>query len=224
MKVAIISDLHANHEALKAISDDIAEADAVLCLGDLLGYYCQVNETMDWVREHVTHCVLGNHDHFVLHGCPEGVPPAVRFGIEFAAKTLKPDHAAWLGQLPQTWEGRLDDRAFLLVHGSPWDPLGDYLYEDNPRLAELARLDFDLIAFGQTHRFVHRCDGNHVHLNPGAVGQSRDRDTLACACAVMFDTRTMKIERLIKKFDAHVLLRQAQAHGAGPWIEKYLVT
>jgi putative phosphoesterase len=223
MKVAIISDLHANHEALKAISDDIAQADAIFCLGDLLGYYCQVNETMDWVREHVTHCVLGNHDHFVLHGCPEHEPPAVRFGVEFATKTLDADHASWLRRLPLRCEGQLDNRSFLLVHGSPWDPLGDYLYEDNPRLAELAHLDFDLIAFGQTHRFVHRCDEKHVHLNPGAVGQSRDRDTLACACAVMLDTRTMEIQRLIKKFDARAVLRLAHAHGAGSWIEKYLV-
>ena len=223
MKVAIISDLHANYEALEAISDDLAQADAVLCLGDLLGYYCQVNETMDWVRAHVTHCVLGNHDHFVLHGCPERVPPAVRFGVEFAAKTLDADHAAWLRTLPLTYEGRLDDRSFLLAHGSPWDPLGDYLYEDNPRLAELAHLNFDLIAFGQTHRFAHRCHERHVHLNPGAVGQSRDHDTFACACAVMLDTRTMEIQRLIKKFDAHAVLRLAHACGAGPWIEKHLV-
>ena len=223
MKVAIISDLHANYEALEAISDDLAQVDVVLCLGDLLGYYCQVNETMDWVRTHVTHCVLGNHDHYILHGCPENVPPPVRFGVEFAAKTLDAGHAAWLRQLPLTWEGRLDDRSFLLVHGSPWDPLGDYLYEDNPRLAELAQLDFNVIAFGQTHRFVHQGYGNRIRLNPGAVGQSRDRDTLACACAVMLDTRTMEIQRLIRKFDAQAVLRLARANGAGPWIEKHLV-
>lgn len=223
MKVAILSDLHSNFEALHALSDDLAQADAVLCLGDLLGYYCQVNETMAWVRQHVTHCVLGNHDHYVLHGCPENLPPAARFGAEFAARTLDPGHAAWLRQLPLTWEGRLDNRSFLLVHGSPWDPLGDYLYEDNPRLGELAQFDFDVIAFGQTHRFVHRQPGNHLHINPGAVGQSRDRATLAYACAVMLDTRTMEIQRLIRKFDPEPVLHLARAHGAGPWINKYLV-
>ncbi len=206
-----------------AISDDIVQADAIVCLGDLLGYYCQVNETMDWVREHVTHCVIGNHDHFVLHGCPESVPPAVRFGVEFAAKTLDREHASWMGQLPLTSEGLLDNRSFLLVHGSPWDPLGGYLYEDNPRLTELADLNFSLIAFGQTHRFVYRCDEKHVHLNPGSVGQSRDRDSVACACAVMLDTRTMKIERIIRKFDPAVVLSLAYEQGAGPWIEKHLL-
>jgi len=224
MKVAILSDLHANFEAVQAIAEDLQQADAVLCLGDLLGYYCQVNETMDWVRQHVTHCVLGNHDHYVLHGCPENLPPAVRFGAEFASRTLAPAHAAWLRQLPLTWTGRLDGRSFLLVHGSPWDPLGDYLYEDNPRLAELAQFDVDVIAFGQTHRFVQRQLGNRVHLNPGAVGQSRDRETIACACAVMLDTRTMAIQRLIRKFDIQPVLRLARSHGAGPWIEKHLIS
>lgn len=224
MQVAIISDLHANYEAVRAIAGDLAQADAVLCLGDVLGYYCQVNETMDWVRENVTHCVLGNHDHHVLHGCPEHLPPAVRFGADFAARNLAPEHAGWLRQLPLTWEGRLDDRTFLLVHGSPWNPLEDYLYENNPRLAELAGLKFDMVAFGQTHRFFERRHEMHLHLNPGAVGQSRDRETLGCACAVMLDTRTMEIRRLIRKFDAMAVVSLAQEHGAGPWIEKHLIS
>jgi len=223
MKVALISDLHASYEAVQAIAGDLAQADAVLCLGDLLGYYCQVNETMAWVRAHVTHCVLGNHDHFILHGCPEAMPAAVRFGVEFAARTLDASHADWLRQLPLKWEGRLDGRSFLLVHGSPWDPLGGYLYEDSPKLADLAALDFDVIAFGQTHRFVERRVGNRLHINPGSVGQSRDRETLACACAVILDTRTMEIQRLARKYDAEDVLRLARTNGAGAWIDKHLV-
>ena len=223
MKVAVLSDLHANFEAVQAIAGEVQKADAVLCLGDLLGYYCQVNETMDWVRQHVTHCVLGNHDDYILHGCPENLPPAVRFGAEFAVRTLDPDHASWLRQLPLKLEGRLDGRSFLLVHGSPWDPLGGYLYEDSPQLAELAQFNLDLIAFGQTHRFIQRQIGNHLHLNPGAVGQSRDPATLACACAVMLDTHTMEIERLIRPYDAPTVIRLARAQGAGAWIEKHLV-
>lgn len=224
MQVAIISDLHANYEAVQAIAGDLAKADAILCLGDLLGYYCQVNETMDWVREHVTHCVLGNHDHYVLHGCPEHLPPAVRFGADFAARNLTPGHADWLRQLPLTREVRLDERTFLLVHGSPWKPLEDYLYGDNPRLAELAGLNFDIIAFGHTHRFfAHRHEKN-LCFNPGAVGQSRDRETMGCACAVMLDTRTMEIRRLIQRFDVRSVVSLAQEHGAGPWIEKHLIS
>lgn len=223
MKVAIISDLHANYEALCAISNDLAQVDAVLCLGDLLGYYCQVNETMDWVREHVTHCVLGNHDHFVLHGCPNSLPPAVRFGADFATRHLAPDHVVWLRQLPLTRTVRLDDRSFLLVHGSPWNPLDDYLYEDHPRLADLIRLDFDVIAFGQTHRFFQRRHENHLHINPGAIGQSRDRETLGCACAVMLDTCTMETQRLTRRYDTSAVMRLGRDHGAGSWIEKYLV-
>jgi len=222
MKVAVLSDLHSNYEAVKAVAEDVLQADVVVCLGDVVGYYCQVNETVDWVREHVTHCVLGNHDHYALHGCPENVPPAVRFGAEFAGKTLMASHREWLRQLPLKWEGRLGDRSFLLVHGSPWDPLGDYLYEDNPRLAELPQLDFDVIAFGQTHRFLQRRQGNRVQVNPGAVGQSRDRETLACACAVILDTGTMEIQRLTPKYDASTVIRLARAQGAGDWIEKYL--
>jgi putative phosphoesterase len=223
MKVAIISDLHANFEAVKALQGDLERADMVVCLGDLLGYYCQVNETMDWVRAHVTHCVLGNHDHYVLHGCPESLPPAVHFGAAFAARVLDRAHADWLRQLPLAWKGRVGGRSCLLVHGSPADPLGGYLYPDSPALADLERLDFDVIAFGQTHRFVERRHGNRLHLNPGAVGQSRDHETLGRACAVMLDTDTLAVDRLIRPFAAQTVVQLARASGAGHWIEKHLL-
>lgn len=223
MKLAIISDLHANFEAIEAISADLARADAILCLGDVLGYYTQVNETMDWVRSRVTHCILGNHDHFVLHGCPPCCPDAVRFGVDIAVESLDSNHADWLAKLPLTWQGTLDGCSMLLVHGSPWNPLTDYLYADHPRLGELDALEPCVVAFGQTHRFLERRSAGRLRINPGAVGQSRDIATRACACAVMLDTRSLEVTRVIRPYDASRVVQLSAGRGAGPWIGKHLL-
>lgn len=222
MRVAILSDLHANFEAARALEPHLAEVDQVLCLGDILGYYTQVNEIMDWVREHVDICVLGNHDAFILAGCPANLPPAVTFGVEHAVQTLEDDHAQWLRQVPLSWGGVIGGERLLLCHGSPWKPLADYLYADNERLNDLHEFDYELIAFGQTHRFFQRQTETQLVLNPGAVGQSRDQDTLGMATAAIVDLRSRGVERLIEPYNYSKVLTLARRHGAGDWVDKHM--
>ena len=112
MRLALISDIHANFEALRALSDVLAEADQVLCLGDLVGYYCQVNEVIDYLRSLNALCLMGNHDNFLLHGYPPDALPAVRFGIEFADRVIDAGHRQWLASLPLAWGGFLGGRSF----------------------------------------------------------------------------------------------------------------
>jgi putative phosphoesterase len=222
VKLALISDLHANYEALQAVAEDVVEADVVACAGDLLGYYCQVNETLEWVRANVDYCVLGNHDHYVLNGCPDSAPPAVRFGVEFARRNIDPQHFDWLGHLSLTTEFSAGGKSFYLVHGSPWSPLEDYLYVDSPKIEELFAMSPDVIAFGQTHRFFSRNIGGRLRLNPGSVGQSRDPHTSGDACAVVLDTATLEVTRVVRPYDNSSVERLAREHGAGEWIQKFM--
>jgi putative phosphoesterase len=222
MRLAIISDIHANFEALRALADDLAGADRVLCLGDLVGYYCQVNEALDYVRGLDALCVIGNHDSFLLHGCPPDAPPAVQFGIEFADRVIANDHRQWLSGLPLVWAGIIDGRSFLLTHGSPWRPLDDYLYSDTPALGQLDAFAYDVIAFGQTHRAFWRLDRKPYLLNPGSIGQSRDARTRGYACALMLDTATMAVEPLERAFDVGWVMDLATRNGAGIWVSKHL--
>lgn len=221
MRLALVSDIHANFEALRALSDVFENVDQVLCLGDLVGYYCQVNEVLDFVRSSRGLCILGNHDSFLLRGCPPDASKAVRFGIEFAERVISDDHRKWLASLPLTWSGFLGGRSVLLTHGSPWRPLTDYLYADNPALAQLDAFDYDVIAFGQTHRVLQRLERRPYLLNPGSVGQSRDEK--ARACALVWDTVTMTVERVERTFDVARVVALARQNGAGEWVSKYLV-
>jgi predicted phosphodiesterase len=163
--------------------------------------------------------VLGNHDSFLLHGCPPDANDAVRFGIEYADRVITADHRAWLAQLPLTWGGALGGRSILIAHGSPWRPLADYLYIDSPLLAGLDAFDYDVIAFGQTHRALVRDERQPCLLNPGSVGQSRDMPGRACALAL--ETDTMVVTRLERPYDSAPMITMARHQGAGDWITKH---
>ena len=84
MRVAVISDIHANAVALRSIEEVLEQADVIMCLGDFVGYYCEVNEVIDIMRSLDAISVLGNHDDFLLRGCKDSAPDHVKWGIEYA--------------------------------------------------------------------------------------------------------------------------------------------
>jgi predicted phosphodiesterase len=229
MRAIILSDIHANFEALKKLGSAVQDADLRICLGDVIGYYCQVNEVVDFVRRYDFLCIRGNHDDFLTAGCPAGASDAVRFGIEYADRIIDPDHRRWLAGLPLIWGGFLggessDDRcSVLLCHGSPWQPLRDYIYADSPLLPQLEHFSFDLIAFGQTHRPIAIDHGSRTLLNPGSVGQSRHRYAVACAASLDISSRPC-ISMIETAYDTGPVIRMAIQAGAGDWIRKHLVS
>lgn len=220
MRVVVIGDVHANVEALTALADLLDDADQIVCVGDVVGYYCQVNEAICAIRERNVLCVAGNHDRFVLR--PVVVPnnPAVQFGIEFAASVITQENRHWLAELPLTWGGDIGGLTWLLFHGSPWRPTTDYIYPDSPLLPRLAEFDYDIISFGQTHIPTYHGDDRPVLLNPGSVGQSRHRPGLACAAVV--DTDSLTVDMVERPYDFAPVLELAREHGAGRWITKHL--
>jgi len=219
--ILVISDIHANYEALKVLKPAIHEADHVICLGDFVGYYCQVNEILEFVRNIPMTCVRGNHDEYLLSGCPSSVPDAVRFGIDYADRVIDASHREWLKTLPLVWGGMIAERSVLLSHGSPFRPLTDYLYADRIEGLPLGQFDFDLIAFGQTHRPFENATGRPKLLNPGSVGQSRHRPCVVSAARL--DAETMAVEFLEYPYDASEVLSRARKNGAAGWIVKHLV-
>lgn len=218
MQIALVSDIHANLDGLVAIAETLRAADLVVCLGDYVGYYCQVNEALDFVRGLNALCIMGNHDRFLLHGCPESANDAVRFGIDYADRVIDGEHRAWLASLPWAWGGILGERSWFLVHGSPWDALGDYLYEDALRLRLLDEFNFDVIAFGQTHRPYMRSSKRPLLINPGSVGQSRHAP--ARVTAVCVDTESLHCQLTERCYDHRRVVEQARRCGAGDWIDK----
>jgi predicted phosphodiesterase len=209
--IALISDIHANMPALQAVLRDIdslGTVERIYCLGDVIGYGPQPQECLDLVTQRCSLILMGNHEHAVLYGS-FGFHPAAKRAIDWTRETLKaiPSQvqrkALWylLENLPVRHE--IGD--VLLVHGSPRDPVMEYVLEsdlwegsDPTKMDEIFSSFPRLCFVGHTHRpgvFTEdRCflpsadlpsgydvsDGNKYLINIGSVGQPRDRDPRSC--------------------------------------------
>jgi predicted phosphodiesterase len=226
--LAIISDLHANLEAVTAVLDDIREqkVDKIVCLGDVVGYGPDPAPVADLVHERCETVIEGNHDEALLRG-PLGFNiPATRV-IEWTVEQLKPSFFSgldlrrrwdWLTSLPQT--ARLGDD--LLVHGSPIDPTSGYIlahelaFGPNEKFEQIFEHTQRLIFCGHTHLpciitddFETRDSASLQNewtwekgkaiVNVGSVGQPRDHDNRACY--VLFDGKKVVWRRVPYAFE-----------------------
>jgi putative phosphoesterase len=184
MRILIISDIHSNWVALEEVIRT-EKFDACLCPGDLVDYGCEPAPVVDWVREHAAACVRGNHDHAVAEKI---LPKEGGTGMRQLAYATRPlhweqlsqDQITWLRDLPTMQFIELDGVRFFLVHGTPRDPLEEYL---GPRKegweVRLNSIDADYVCVGHTHLpFVLPLKGKTV-INPGSVGQPRNLDPRA---------------------------------------------
>ncbi len=179
MKILILADIHANWEALSTFASIETSWDACLFLGDLVDYGVTPGPCIDWVRTHATAWVRGNHDHAVA----QRVPARGGTGYRALAAATRPLHwdclndvqMGFLARMPVTKYVTFGDLTFFLVHGTPHDPLDEYL-SGNPTLWQkrLENIEADFVCVGHTHLPFHlELDGMQV-LNPGSIGQPRD--------------------------------------------------
>ncbi len=181
MKILILADIHSNWEALSALIAREASWDACLVIGDIVDYGVTPGPCIDWVRNHATAWVRGNHDHAVA----QRVPARGGSGYRALATATRPLHwqalgdvqMGFLARMPVTRYVALGDQTFFLVHGTPHDPLDEYL-SDNPQLWQkrLENVRADFVCVGHTHLPFHLDLGETQVLNPGSIGQPRDGD------------------------------------------------
>ncbi len=195
MKIGIVSDIHGNWEALKAVSYilESEKVEEVWCLGDIVGYGPDPSLCIEWVKKNCKLIVCGNHDK-AIYDPSELVyfNPAAQTAINWTSEQLKESDIAFLKSLPLTinWED------YLLVHASPERPQ-DWIYIFSVWEAERAFecCEERIILVGHTHvpqayelkeemaeeaEFPVELKSNIRYLiNPGSVGQPRDGDPRA---------------------------------------------
>ena len=192
MRVAIISDIHGNIGALEAVFADLAtqSAEAVYCLGDLVGYAAFPNEVIDRIQRDNIPTIVGNYDDGVGFdrdecGCAYRDPEEQRLGdlsLRWTQRTVTAERKEFLRSLKPEIRFEADGKRFRLVHGSP-RRMNEYLFEDRP-LSSFQRLaatsECDVLIFGHTHKpYTKRVDGV-LFLNAGSVGKPKDGDPRAC--------------------------------------------
>ena len=228
MRYAILSDIHANLEALTAVLTDAADvADAVLCLGDIVGYGADPEACVELVGERAQAVVAGNHEYGVGGRMDIGwFNPYARAAAEWTAARLDREHHAWLKSLPLTAE--VEDAT--LVHASPDRPEEwDYLVEPEDGFEAFDAFGTRLCFVGHSHRPAqwslgssgpeHEPGASDIPLevgrryivNVGSVGQPRDRDPRAAYAVWDVPARRVVLRRV--PYDVTAARRKILAAG-----------
>jgi diadenosine tetraphosphatase ApaH/serine/threonine PP2A family protein phosphatase len=221
MRVLVISDIHANLTALTAVLADAGAVDETWCLGDVVGYGPDPNEVVECLRSlpNLT-CMLGNHDVAVLGQMNFSVfNNDARRSLIWQQKTISPENQKYLESLPKAT--RINGNVSL-AHGSPRDPVWEYILN-----TLIARLNFEAFEtpycfVGHSHiQCLFRLDmerdrvildvplpGEVVRLtprailNPGSVGQPRDRDPRSAYAIFDPEAETWEPHRVEYDFEA----------------------
>jgi putative phosphoesterase len=199
MQVGVISDVHANEVALAAVLDDMPPVDALVCAGDVVGYNPWPGACVDVLRERGVPSVMGNHDRAVVNGTTFAGNSMAAAGVSYAREACSDEQIEWLSDRPT--ELTVFDGRVKIVHGHPDDP-DRYTYpgEFSERLLD----DEDVLILGHTHVQGHERFDEGLVVNPGSVGQPRDRDPRAAYALLDLDELTVDERRVEYDIDAVV--------------------
>jgi diadenosine tetraphosphatase ApaH/serine/threonine PP2A family protein phosphatase len=239
MRVAVISDIHANLHALEAVADVIGREgpDEIWCVGDVVGYGPQPNPCCDWTAAHADLCIVGNHDLGVL-----GVLDLAEFSDEAAAaaqwtrEVLSDSARGYLAGL----EPSSERDGVGLYHASPRDPVWEYVLTWEAARDAISDSPTELTIVGHSHVPLaiaekddpaagHAPAGTEIDLpgnwllNPGSVGQPRDGDPEAAWLLLDLDARHASFRRVpydvertqaeIRELGLPEILAERLAHG-----------
>jgi predicted phosphodiesterase len=217
MRILILSDIHANLVALEAVLKDAGEIDGVWCLGDLVGYGPDPNECITLIKTLPgLVCLLGNHDAAALGQIDiQAFNNDAKTSIYWLQNVLTNESFAFL--MEQTEKEVID--TVTLVHGSPRNPVWEYILDTHMAAINFLHFQTQFCFVGHTHiPVIFTQDGNEKPVNiifpipgekmvlpirsivnPGSVGQPRDRN--AQAAYAIFDTENLTWESCRTPYD-----------------------
>ena len=215
MRIGVIADPHSNLAALQAVLKQMPKVDDIICAGDLVGYGAEPNEVIDLVNKRRVHAALGNHDHGAITRDVAGFNPFAAKAVLWTADKLSKENVRYLRGLREELTLTFGSRRVHVVHGSPRDHLYEYVLPDlsNRELLELTRnVNADVIILGHTHLPMQRVIQGKLVLNPGGVGQPRDRDPKASYMILTLDDEvSVKHERV--EYDIESAAKKIEAAG-----------
>jgi putative phosphoesterase len=235
MKLAILSDIHANLHALEVVWADLEaqKPEAVYCLGDLVGYGAYPNEVIAFIRQRGIPTIMGNYDEGVGFdlddcGCVYRDPEEARRGrqsLHWSREHTTSDHKTYLRDLPVHIRQDVAGLHLLFVHGSP-RKINEYLYESRPaatfeRIAKVAGCD--VLFFGHTHLPYQKRVGKTLFVNAGSVGKPRDGDPRAGYVIVEVARRPQVAFRRVA-YDVAAAARAVRESGLPPHFGDLLET
>ncbi|MBM4446722.1 MAG: metallophosphoesterase family protein [Chloroflexi bacterium] len=230
MRYAILGDIHSNLTAFEAVlrdADDRGGFDKMWCLGDVVGYGPDPHECLERLRQFEHVCVAGNHDWAAIGKMDTAdFNPVAARACHWTAQQLTAEDKDYLQNLPLT----LRESDFTLVHGSPREPIWEYLLsieaaQDNFACFETAYclvchshvpLIFELAGNKTVYRmFPEGTDlelgKNRMIINPGGVGQPRDGDPRASYA--LYDIEAQTVHHYRVEYDIQATQKKMEERG-----------
>ncbi|MFI5251493.1 MAG: metallophosphoesterase family protein [Bacteroidota bacterium] len=208
MRIAILSDIHSNLEALQQALSIIVEkkVDEVVCLGDTVGYGANPNECVDLVRKTTPHILLGNHDEAIINpDIAQTFNPNARAAAEWTASQLTDENKRFIKSLP--YDYAIEDLYF--VHSSPFEPHEwHYILSASNANKNFEFFSERICFIGHSHEPMVYCEdiwtkevlpGKRYIINVGSVGQPRDKDPRLSFG--LYDTETYRYENIRATYD-----------------------
>lgn len=230
MKLALLGDIHGNALALQAVlaAASSSGVEKLLVTGDMVGYYYAPLQVLELLRQWDRYMVRGNHEDMLNAARSDPaflaqVDARYGTGLRIAIEQFGTQQLDELCNLPHPLELVLDGCKVLLCHGTPWD-IDHYVYPDAEQelLERCALQEFDLVVLGHTHYPMQRRVGDTLIVNPGSVGQPRNRQP--GAHWAFFDTVSRNLEFHQEQYDASVLVRECQQrHPELPYLAEVLI-
>lgn len=215
-EIYVISDIHSNVKALSSVLQQIRKDALIFCTGDIVGYYNKPNEVCEMLQRRGVHCIRGNHDDYVLSHSKLPHNADLKYKTSWTSRELTSENTSWLRDLPDRldllWNspelpsGKVE---ITFVHGSIFSN-EDRLYPDTD-LSPYIFENSDVFIGGHTHHPMSRTYGNKLFMNPGSVGQPRDRIPGASFAKLSRHLLHFELQRCL--FDVAELQKDLQAEG-----------
>ncbi|HEY9759023.1 MAG TPA: YfcE family phosphodiesterase, partial [Oculatellaceae cyanobacterium] len=199
LKMAVLSDVHANLEALQKVLEDAKArgADVFVNAGDSVGFGACPNEVIEQLCENGVLSIVGNYDTEVLEG-ESDAKGEKKIAFEFTEKELSGSSECYLQLLPHELRLEVAGKKLLVTHGSP-ESIEEHIYDDTPErhLEELSQAaDANVVVVGHSHEQFQRSTGDTCFVNPGSVGRQGDGNPQAAYAMLTFNPFKVELIRL----------------------------
>jgi putative phosphoesterase len=217
-KVALISDIHGNQNALAAVIKDASELGVIAFLnaGDSVGFGIYPNDVVETLRSTNVLSVAGNFDLKVLDG-RQDEQNEKNLAVAFAVKELSSSNFSYLKSLPKELQLQLGNKSALLTHGSPAS-VEEHIYPDLPeeRMNELATMaKCEIMIIGHIHRQFSKDVAGVTFINPGSVGRPDDGDPRAEYAVLSLNPLSVEFRRVAYDVEslAHAVRKKGLPEG-----------
>lgn len=215
MRIAVISDIHGNLYSLLRVLEDIdsQDVDAVVCLGDLVGYGPHPNEVIAMIRKRKIVCLKGNYDASVVDNDFTYIRRTTTndFSLPWTVEELRASNTYYLANLPTELTMNICGKKIRFVHGSP-RKINEYLDKNNPDLETIMNeIDEDILICAHTHIPSVEQFGDKMLINDGSVGKPKNGTPEATYILLdLFNEATPKVKVRSVEYDFQKIMKDMQ--------------